>query len=234
MSDLITLVTGASSGIGRAVCERLLEDGHHVIGMARDFGKFPCDSTAFTPLTVDLGDLNTLPEHLRALPAELTGVVCSAGQGRFGALEQFSYDQIRSLIEIDLTGQLFVARAALPLLKARGRGDLLFVGSESSLRGAAQGAVYCAAKFGLRGLAQALRAECAKSGVRVSLVNPGMVRTSFFDTLDFEPGPEPDNAIAPEQVANAVAMVLAAPPGIVFDEIQLTPLKRVVRKKPKS
>ena len=65
------------------------------------------------------------------------------------------------------------------------------MGSEAALAGTAQGSLYCAAKFALRGLAQALRAECARAGIRVTLVNPGMVQSPFFDELDFRPGPEP-------------------------------------------
>jgi len=231
MHDLTTLVTGASRGIGHSICQRLLADGHRVIGLARDHRSSP---QGILPVTVDLADLDALPERLEALIREhpqISAVVCNAGQGRFGALETFSYQQLRSLIELDLTSHIFVARALLPGLKRRGRGDLLFIGSESGLRGASHGAAYCASKFGIRGLAQSLRAECARAGVRVSLINPGMVRTSFFDDLDFQPGPDPENAIAPEQVADAAAMVLAAPPETVFDEININPLKRVVRKK---
>ena len=95
--------------------------------------------------------------------------------------------------------------------------------------------MYCAAKFALRGFAQALRAECARSGIRVTLVNPGMVQTPFFDALDFRPGESPDCYILPEDVARTVAHVLAARPGTVFDEIDLSPQKRVIEfNKPKN
>ena len=63
------LVTGASSGIGRAVCERLLADDHSAIGIARDFGKFPCDDRRFAAHEMDLADLDQLPAHLQTLVA---------------------------------------------------------------------------------------------------------------------------------------------------------------------
>jgi short-subunit dehydrogenase len=225
------LVTGASSGIGRTICETLLEAGHQVVGLARDFGKFPCADPRFARHTLDLSDLETLPGHLRDLTAthpQVDALICNAGQGRFGALEEFSYARIRGLMDLNFTSHAFLVRAFLPLLKKAGRGDLVFIGSEAALQGTQKGSLYCASKFALRGFAQALRQECPRAGLRVSIVNPGMVRTPFFDELDFAPGPDPANFVLPEDVAQAVSMILAARPGTVFDEINLSPQKRVI------
>ena len=143
-------------------------------------------------------------------------------------LEQFSYEQIRALIDLNFTSHVFVARAFLPVLKKVGRGHLVFMGSEAALAGTAQGSLYCAAKFALRGLTQALRAECARAGIRVTLVNPGMVQSPFFDALDFRPGPAPDNYILPEDVAEVVVQALTVRNGTVLDEINLSPQKKVI------
>ena len=102
------------------------------------------------------------------------------------------------------------------------------MGSEAALAGTAQGSLYCAAKFALRGLAQALRAECARAGIRVTLVNPGMVQSPFFDELDFRPGPASDNYILPEDVAEVIVQALTARDGTVLDEINLSPQKKVI------
>ena len=119
----------------------------------------------------------------------------------------------------------------MPVIKTNGGGDVVLMGSEAALSGGRYGAVYSATKFAVRGFAQALRHECAAANVRVTIVNPGMVRTQFFDSLEFEPGPDPDNYIEPEDVARAVSGALLAPRGTVVDEINLSPLKRVVRRK---
>ncbi len=226
------LVSGASSGIGQAIARRLLGRGDTVIGVARDLAKAPLEGPRFHPIPLDLARLEDLPGSLADIAARfpgLDGLILCAGAGRFGSLEEFSYAQIRALVNLNLTSQLFLCRAFLPAMKRLGRGDVILMGSEAALAGGRRGAVYSATKFALRGLAQSLRQECAAAGVRVSIVNPGMVRTGFFSGLDFAPGEGEDQHLEPEDVAGAVVQVLDMRPGAVIDEINLTPRTRVLR-----
>ena len=226
------LVTGASRGIGRAIAQSLLQSDQQVIGLARDFPTELSKQTLFQAEHIDLSELNALPDRLKDLCRRyptVDGVILNAGRGQFGSLEEFSYEQIAALVGLNFTAQAFITRAFLPLLKRRGGGDLVFIGSEAALWGGRRGAVYSASKAALRGFAQALREECARSGVRVCVINPGMVRTGFFDDLAFQPGPDSTHAITTEDVAAAVLHVLQAPPGTVFDEINLSPLKKVLQ-----
>jgi short-subunit dehydrogenase len=231
-TDRTILVTGASSGIGHAITTLLLRRGYRVIGLARDFSKATFDSENFVAVSIDLSRLDELAARLEALiqdePA-IDGVIFCAGSGRFGSLEEFSHTQIKALIELNLTSPIYLARTLIPGMKQRASGDIIFMGSEAARTGGKRGAVYSAAKFGLRGLAQSLRQECAASGVRVSIVNPGMVKTAFFDALDFQPGDDPENYILPEDVARAVLTILEARAGTVIDEINLSPQKKVIR-----
>lgn len=223
------LVTGASSGIGLAVCQALLAEKHQVLGVARRTAPIP--DTRYTHIPLDLSDLESLPDALEEIcrqhPA-VDGLVACAGTGRFGSLEEFSHDQIRALIDLNLTSQVFLARAFLPALKRQGRGDMVFIGSEAALAGGRRGAVYSATKFALRGLAQALRQECTGSGVRVTVVNPGMVKTPFFEKLNFRPGRKPGEHVLPEDVAAAVLAVVNMRAGTVIDEVNLSPQKKVI------
>jgi len=224
------LVTGCSRGIGLAITNRLLAGGHRVVGISRLSPGI--DSDRFSHVLLDLSDLDTLPDALREVSKQhpdIDAVILNAGSGRFGSLEEFSASQIRQLVDLNLTSQVLLAREFLPRLKKSGGGDLVFIGSESALRGGRYGTVYAATKFGLRGLVQSLQEECSASSVRVGIVNPGMVNTSFFDELDFRPGDGEDQHLVPDDVVAAVLLMLEARPGAVIQEINLQPQKRVIR-----
>jgi len=226
------VVSGASSGIGAATAARLLDTGYQVIGLARDFGKCTLAHEHFRPVSMDLSALDELPDKLVSLLRDaprIDTLVCCAGSGRFGSLEEFSCAQINAQLNLNLTSQIYLVRALLPAMKQQGSGNIIFIGSESALQGGKRGAVYAAAKFGVRGLAQSLRQECAASGVRVCIINPGMVKTAFFAELDFRHGDAADNYILPADVAAAVLTVIEARHGTVFDEINLSPQKKVIR-----
>lgn len=225
------LVTGASRGIGAAITRQLLESGCGVVAVARDFSAWREPLAGLETVNLDLSQVETLPHQLGELARnhpELDGLILNAGYGQFGSLEEFSYPQIRELLETNLLQHIYFARAFIPRFKKQGRGDLILIGSEAALVGGRKGAVYSACKFGLRGLAQSLREECSGRGVRVSLINPGMVDTGFYDHLDFAPGEAADNHLRPDDVAQAIKLVLQAPSGTVFDEINLNPLKKVI------
>lgn len=225
------LVTGASSGIGRAIAIDLLAQGHVVIGVSRNVQKFETEHPQFFPLAMDLSDLKTLPDKAKQLLKnfpEIEGVIFAAGFGQFGSLEEFSYPQIEKLMTVNFTSVAFLTRALLPHLKRKRHADVIFIGSEAALKGSRKGTMYCASKFALRGFSQALREECAANGVRVTLINPGMVKTPFFDALNFEPAAQRCQHLLPEDVAQAVLYVLNSHPQIAIDEINLNPLHKVV------
>ncbi len=233
MSDITRtiLVTGARSGIGQATTTKMLQAGHHVIGVARDCSQLGSEEN-FTPVELDFAKPDLLTARLPALRNTLKKVdtvVFCAGYGQFASLEEFSFNQILALITVNFTSQVLLTRFLLPFLKQKPHSDLIFIGSEAALKGSRKGSVYCASKFALRGFAQALREECASSRLRVTLINPGMVKTPFFDPLDFEPGPHADNFISATDIAATVQFVINTPASVVIDEINLSPLKKVVR-----
>ena len=166
LADREILVTGASRGIGRAITEYLLDRGARVIGIGRDFSAWVERPNGLELLALDLSRIDDLPARLKAVATRfphIDGIVGCAGMGRFGSLEEFSYPQIRELIDVNLVQHLYVVRTFLPALKRRRRGDLILLGSEAGLAGGPKGAVYSATKFALRGFAQSLRRECANS-----------------------------------------------------------------------
>jgi len=225
------LVTGASSGIGRAAACQLLELGHDVIGLSRDVKRFSSNHPNFTAMELDLAkldDIQPFAKHLQQAFPQLDAVVFAAGYGQFGGLEQFSTAQIERMMTVNFTAQACLTRLLLPRLKQQTHANLIYIGSEAALSGSRNGSVYCASKFALRGFTQALRDECGKSSVRVSLINPGMVDTAFFETLHFTPGRQPEQALQAEHVADVMTYILNADPYCALDEINLSPLNKVI------
>lgn len=230
MSNLpIAIVTGASKGIGKAICDKLLIEGYHVVGIARNFSTDAKKHPHFESVSLDLSDLNALPDALKEIKTHypnISTLICNAGRGEFKHLEEFSYDQIRSLMDLNFLSHVYLTKAFLPSLKKQTCSNVIFIGSEAALTGKRQGSIYCASKFALRGFTQALRDECATSSVRVCLINPGMVQTSFFEDLSFQPGEENTEHLLPEDIAETVRLILRAREGAIFDEINLSPHKK--------
>lgn len=218
------LVTGASSGIGLAIARQLLAQGYQVTGISRRGQTADLVHDNFHPLILDLGDLELVERQLGELlrRRRFDCFVHAAGRGDFGSIEQFSRKQIEESIRVNLLSGMIICRALVPSMRRQRQGRIVFIGSESALQAGRKGALYSAAKFGLRGFCQALREDCAADGIQVSLVNPGMVRSPFFEHLDFAPGALPQNAIEVEDVALVVAQILQSSADIVIDEINLT------------
>ena len=228
------VVTGVTSGIGRAIADCQLNAGMKIIGIGRDFSDGPYESAQFLPFELDLSDLELTAKSIKDLAnqhSDVTGIICCAGRGQFGSLEEFSYKDIQSLMDLNFTSQAYVIRGILPNLKKLAFGDIIAIGSESALMGGPRGGIYSASKAALRALLQSLRAETASKGIRVTTINPGMVDTRFFDSLDFGPGRASENSIQASDIAKTVSLILGMSPGTVVDEINLSPLKKVIQKK---
>ena len=230
------LVTGSSSGIGKAITALLLQNGIKVIGLARDHSKFTPQQSNYYPISVDLSDITNLEEKIRSILKtypEISIFISNAGYGDFRHLENFSTPQIQEFLNLNLISQIILCRNFTSHFKRDGSGDIIILGSEAALAGKRKSTLYSAAKFGLRGFSQALRDEVGASGIRVCLINPGLVRSPFFDNLDFEPGDFESNAIAPDDIAKIVFELLNTRNGTIIDEINLSPASNSINFKQK-
>ena len=226
------LVTGSSDGIGRSITVSLLNSGAKVIGLARDHSKFNPETKNYIKYKTDFSNeeilLNTIAKIIKD-HKDLDCLVSNAGFGRFGTLETFSTKEINDFIFTNLTSHIILTNKILPHLKKNRKGNIIFIGSESALKGGKNGSLYSAAKFGLRGFSQSIREESCSKNIHVSLINPGMVRTSFFNNLDFMPGEDKSNAIEPDDIGKIIIDILSTRNGSVIEEINLSPLKKVIK-----
>ena len=232
MKERKVLVTGSSDGIGRSITLSLLKSGAKVIGLARDHSKFNPETKNYIKYKTDFSNeeilLNTITKIIKD-HKDLDCLVSNAGFGKFGSLETFSTKEINDFIFTNLTSHMILTNKILPHLKKIRKGNIIFIGSESALKGGKNGSLYSAAKFGLRGFSQSIREESCSKNIHVSLINPGMVRTSFFNNLDFMPGEDKSNAIEPDDIGKIIIDILSTRNGSVIEEINLSPLKKVIK-----
>jgi len=232
MKDKCVLVTGSSSGIGYEITLKLLDLGAKVIGIARNHDRSKLENKNYTTYKCDVSanqKLEILLKQILKKHPKINCFISNAGYGDFGPLENFSTLQIKNFIATNLTSHIVITKLLLPHFKRIKKGDIIFIGSEAGLLGAKNGSLYCAAKFGLRGFSEALSKDVANKNIRVSIINPGMIRTDFFENLNFEPGNNEENAINIKDVSSTVAYILDLSRNTVVDEINLSPLKKAVK-----
>ncbi len=174
----VAFVTGASRGIGAAVSRKLAEQGVRV-GLASRSGD---DLGIGLGLPCDASDLGQVEQAVAQTVAEFGGLdicVANAGVGSYHPFLETPLDHVEEMIDVNLKGTIYAARACLPHLFARGEGDLVAIASEAGRRGLPGEAVYCASKFGQVGLIRSLDHETRERGVRCTNVCPGGVATDF-------------------------------------------------------
>lgn len=177
------LITGASRGIGRATALRLADAGWSVIGGVRN----EADGEALaaerpgqiTPVILDVTDADYVAGLTAQLPPTLDAVVNNAGVMLAGPIEGLPLDELRRVFEINVFGQVAVAQAVLPRLRAS-RGRIVFISSVSGRISTPMSGAYNGSKFALEGIADALRTELRPWGVRVSLIEPAQTSTDIW------------------------------------------------------
>lgn len=229
----IALVTGASSGIGLKVVDRLIEMNYTVYGMARDFSKTDFSHAHFHPIICDVTDTALLVEKTKALLKEagrLDVLINNAGVGFFGPHETIAPEKIERMVKTNLVAPMVLTQVALRHLKAS-QGFIINMASTAALEPGRFGGAYGATKAGLHQFGQSLFAEVRKSGVRVVTIYPDMTMTPFYDDIDFAPEDAPGCHITPDSVAEAVTQALNQAEGTVITQIVLKPQRVGIKKK---
>src|SRR5512141_991975 len=190
---MVVAITGASSGIGLACATTLAREGAAVVLGARRVDRLEQAVAGITaaggralavPLDVTREqDVASFVERARASFGRLDVLICNAGFGFYGTLEQTPPDVMRRMMDVNYMGTFLAARAALPLFRAQQRGHLIVVSSVVARRGIAFMGGYTATKAAQSGLAESLRTEFAGTGIHVSCVYPISTRTEFHDAM---------------------------------------------------
>jgi short-subunit dehydrogenase len=221
LPGLRVLVTGASSGIGRALVSELVAGGSRVVAFARRqdrLAKLAQELDASEALHCVAGDVTSPLDRERALQtcerklAGLDVLVNNAGIGVIRPFSENSEEDLRRVFEVNFFAPAELIRRALPLLKAGTTPLIVNVGSVLGHRAVPRKSEYCASKFALHGLSDALRAELARDGIDVLLVSPSTTASEFFQKAagGSDAANKPVRGMSPQSVARHIVRAMRA------------------------
>ena len=200
----VWLITGSSRGLGRALAQAVLDDGHKLVATARNPAQLAdlAERYGDQVRTVALDVIDEQAAHNAIKAAceafgRLDVLVNNAGYGNVGPIEDTSLADFRAQIETNLFGVINVTKAAIPLMREQGSGHIIQLSSVGGRVGALGRAPYSAAKWGVEGFSEALAKEVGPLGIKVTIIEPGGFRTDFAgsSTTIREGRPEYDSTI---------------------------------------
>jgi len=231
LNGKIAVVTGGTRGIGRAIAERLLREGSSVAICGRTNESVDGAVAAMKPLggifgyPADVTQLDQVSRFFRAVDREFGGLdilVNNAGEGVFRKVAEMTPEEWHRNIDLNLNGPYYCSREALARFRQRGGGFIVNISSLAAKNPFSGGAGYNASKFGLNGFTEAMMLDHRYDNVRVSSIMPGSVNTEFSGEPAKRSG-DTSWMIAPEDVAEAVAMVLRMPARTMISRVEMRP-----------
>jgi NADP-dependent 3-hydroxy acid dehydrogenase YdfG len=236
----VTLITGASSGIGQATALRLAAEGHHVvIGARREdrldelAGKIRAEGGAVDACRLDVtdrADVAAFVDGAVERHGRVDVLVNNAGVMPLSRLDSLHVHEWDQMVDVNVRGLLHGIAAALPHFQRQGGGHFVTVASIGAHEVVPTGAVYCATKYAAWAITEGLRLEVDPS-IRVTTVSPGVVSSELADTIT-EPGAREmmrtyrAAAIAPEAIAGAISYALAQPSDVDVNELVIRPARQ--------
>jgi 3-oxoacyl-[acyl-carrier protein] reductase len=222
MSRPVAVVTGASKGIGRAVALRLAAD-YDIVALARSrelldglAREIESRGGVCRPRVADVADVAAVDAALTGIDAEV--LINNAGIGVMKPFVSLTRDEWRRMVDVNFNALYDVTHALLPGMIARQSGHIVVIGSISGRSAFVGGSCYAATKHAVMGFTECLMLEVRDAGVKVSVVNPGSVATEFSG------GTDQAWKLRPEDVADAVAAVLATPKDVLMHRVEIRTL----------
>jgi len=232
LRNAVALITGGSAGIGRAIAQSLAASGARVAITGRDKARLAEAARALGvfPIHADVAKEDDVERTYRELMAEFNDLdilVNNAGFGVFKSLVDSDRASFDAVFATNVTGAMLMAREAAKHFIARQRGNIVNISSTAGLRGAPNGTAYYASKFALRGMSECWRAELRRYNIRVFLINPSEVLTSFASSASLTQKENPTK-LRSEEIAYIVKAALE------MDDRGFTPELSVFATNPKD
>lgn len=228
LTDKIAVVTGAGSGIGEAITTLLHEEGAKVVLAGRNKDKLQNvanqlaqDSVKVVPTDVTKKEeVDELIKMAQQTFGVLDIVINSAGQMLSSKITDYQVDEWDSMIDVNIKGTLYTAKAALPTMLEQSSGHLINIASISGFEVTKSSTIYSATKAAVHTITQGLEKELAKTGVKVTSISPGMVDTAITATYN----PTDRKKLEPQDIAEAVLYALTQPKHVNVNEITVRPV----------
>ncbi len=215
----VAVITGGSSGIGLAVAEELAREGVKVVLGARRSDRLEQavrasasqggTAEAVTSDVAQEADVVRLVSRAREVFGRLDIMVCNAGFGYYGTVDEMPSDVMRRMVDVNFMGSFYGARAAVPIFRQQGHGHLIFISSIVGKRGIPFMSGYSATKAAQAGFAESLRAEFADTDIHVSTVFPVSTTTEFRDAMERDYGHQV-SGLGPKQPVETVAQAIVS------------------------
>lgn len=223
------IVTGASRGLGRQLALQLAARRQDVVAIARESAELRSlaaeGSGRVRALPLDLCRRDLIGPTLHGVlqhGGEFAGLINNAGIGRYAPLLEHDEGELLDVLQVNLGAVMQLTHALLPRLIAQGHGHIVNIGSDLGRRPLANMAAYVASKHGLTGFSHSLLREVRQHGLRVRLIQPGMIDTGFGGNTEGSRGEV--QCLAPEALARLVLQVIDASASMVIDELTVHPL----------
>jgi NAD(P)-dependent dehydrogenase (short-subunit alcohol dehydrogenase family) len=225
------IVTGASSGIGKEVALRLLQAGAQVSLVSRHpdqiLSELPAGINA-KGYAIDLGDIAQVSAKIQAIVADMGGVdilINNAGMAYIGEVIDMPLSEWQKLFDLNLTSVFQCLQATLPTMRSQKSGTVINIASIAAKQGFPHWGAYCASKFALLGLTQAIAAEEQPHGIKVMSICPGSVDTPLWDTLGDKVPPSFNRAamLRPSTVAASIMTLINLPAEALINDLVLMP-----------
>lgn len=215
----VALVTGSSSGIGFETCLALAKDGYHTFASMRDLKKSQKlkqtadkENLPITILELDVDDERAIVSTIKKIIDETNRIdvlVNNAGYGQFGCLEDVSVEEFRKQFETNFFSIVRIIQEVSPHMRKQGSGIIVNISSLAGRMGLPGSPAYISSKFALEGLSECLRYELGMFGIKTTLIEPGVVKTRFFDSMKLpETNKDPKYKQITENMVSGVKMMV--------------------------
>ncbi len=228
----VILVTGAARGLGAAICRLLSEEGAILVAtdvnaplLEESVANILAAGGKIASYAMNVTDETSVEETLQSVIEEhgrIDAVINNAGIDYTKSIEELSYDEWRSVIDVNLTGPFIVTKAVYPYMKKQGSGHIINITSTACKRAWPNASAYHASKWGLTGLSHAIHSEARKDKIKITALVAGGMQTPFL--LDRFPDIDTNLLQNPENVAESIRYVLCQPGESVIPELMVIPM----------